>query len=132
MLADIWFTYLFQPLFNILIYIYNTIAENNLGWAVIWLTIFLRIFLLPFSFISERNNFKQEKVEEEAQKAAQTFRGDPVAMQEEFRRIVKKNKISPWAKVLVLGIQILVIVLLYQVFIQGITGERVIKLLYPF
>jgi membrane protein insertase Oxa1/YidC/SpoIIIJ len=131
MLADIWFTFFFQPLFNILIYIYNTIANNNLGWAVIWLTIFLRIFLLPFSFISERNSYKQKKVEAEAKKVAQAFRGDPVAMQEEFRMIVKKNKISPWAKVLVLGVQVLVIVLLYQVFIQGITGERVIKLLYP-
>jgi len=132
MLVDIWFTFFFQPLFNILIFIYNTIADNNLGWAVIWLTIFLRLFLLPLSFISERNNYKQEKVEKEANKASESFRGDPVAMQEEFRRIVKKNKISPWAKVIMLGMQILVIVLLYQVFIQGITGERMIKLLYPF
>jgi len=132
MIADIWFTFLFQPLFNALIYIYSTIADNNLGWAVIWLTIFLRIFLLPLSFISERNRHKQKNVEEEAKKTVQAFRDDSVAMKEEFRRIVKKNKISPWAKVLALGIQILVIVLLYQVFVQGINGERVVKILYPF
>jgi len=132
MLADIWFTFFFQPLFNALIYIYSTIANNNLGWAVIWLTIFLRLFLLPLSFISERNSHKQKDIEEEAEKSVQAFRGDSVAMKEEFRRIVKKNKISPWAKVLTLGIQVLVIILLYQVFVQGITGERIVKILYPF
>ena len=39
--------------------------------------------------------------------------------------------VSPWAKVMTLGIQLLVLVLLYQVFIRGITGERIIKIIYP-
>jgi len=130
MFEQIWFTFLYQPLFNALILIYNSIAGQNLGWAVIWLTIFLRIFLLPLSIISEKRNIKKEKVEEQARKSAEAFRGDSIAMKEEFRKIVKKNKISPWAKVAVLLIQVLVFVLLYEVFIQGINGARVIKVLY--
>lgn len=39
--------------------------------------------------------------------------------------------VSPWAKVMALGLQLLVLILLYQVFIRGINGDRVIKLLYP-
>jgi membrane protein insertase Oxa1/YidC/SpoIIIJ len=130
MLSFFWTTYLYQPLFNGLIWIYINIADRNMGWAVVWLTIFLRIILLPFTIISERDAVKQQSVEEQALKASQAFKNDHVAQKEEIRRIMKKNHVSPWAKVVSLGFQVLVFVLLYQVFIRGITGDRVIKFLY--
>ena len=131
MLSFIWYTFLFQPLFNVLIFFYNGWAHQNLGWAVVCLTIALRLVLLPFSIISEKNAIKEENLEAEAKKMAEAYRGDPVAAKEAYRNFIKKNKISPWAKMVVLLIQILVLFLLYQVFIQGITGERVVKILYP-
>jgi YidC/Oxa1 family membrane protein insertase len=130
MLSYFWSTFLYQPLFNALIWIYLNIAERNLGWAVIWLTIFLRIILLPLTIISERDAAKQKNVEEEARHAAKAFKNDTVAQKEEIRKIMKKNRVSPWAKVMSLGLQLLVFILLYQVFIRGITGDRVIKILY--
>ena len=131
MLTYLWANYLYQPLFNALIWIYLNIAGRNLGWAVVWLTIFLRAILLPLTIISERDAIRQEKVNEEARHAAKAFKNDAVAQKEEIRKIMRKNKISPWAKVITLGAQLLVLILLYQVFIRGINGERVIKLLYP-
>jgi membrane protein insertase Oxa1/YidC/SpoIIIJ len=88
--------------------------------------------LLPLSIIGERNAIKQDKIEEEALKTVKAFKNDPVMRKDEYRRIMKKNRISPWAKVLVMGIQVLVLVLLYQVFMRGINGDRVAKILYPF
>lgn len=130
MLSAIWFTFLYQPLFNALIWMYMNIAQYNLGWAVVWLTIFLRIALLPLTFISEKNIIERQKAEEEAKKAARAFKGDPIAQKEAIRKVMKKNSISPWAKVFSLGIQLLVLILLYQVFMRGITGEKVLKILY--
>src|SRR3989338_5474628 len=130
MLTYLWANYLYQPLFNALIWIYLNIAERNLGWAVVWLTIFFRIILLPLTIIAERDAARQKNVEEEARHAAKAFKNDAIAQKEEIRKIMKKNMVSPWAKVMSLGFQLLVLVLLYQVFIRGITGERVIKLLY--
>lgn len=131
MLTYFWATYLYQPLFNALIWIYLNIAGRNLGWAVVWLTIFLRIILLPLTIISERDAARQKNVEEEAYNAAKAYKNDAVAQKEEIRKIMKKNMVSPWAKVMSLGLQLLVLVLLYQVFIRGINGERLIKILYP-
>jgi YidC/Oxa1 family membrane protein insertase len=130
MLSYFWATYLYQPLFNALIWIYLNIAERNMGWAVVWLTIFLRIILLPLTFISERDAVREKEVQEQAKTAAKAFKNDAIAQKEEIRRVMKKHHVSPWAKVVLLGFQILVFVLLYQVFIRGITGERIIKLLY--
>lgn len=132
MLTLLWFNYLYQPIFNALVWIYTFVADRNLGWAVIWLTIFLRVILLPLTILSERNAVRQSKVEAEAAAAAKAFRNDAVAQKEAFKRIVKKHKLSPWAKVLTLLVQALVLVLLYQVFMQGIRNNQVSKVLYPF
>lgn len=131
MLSTIWFVVLYQPLFNALIWIYSNVANENLGWAVIWLTIFLRIFLLPLTIISEYNDMRQKQVVAEANKMLQAYKNDRVAQKEAARRVMKKHRISPWAKVLSLIIQLLVLFLLYQVFIRGISGDKVIKILYP-
>ncbi len=61
MLAEIWHDYLFAPLLNFLIWLYNGPAYENLGLAVVYMTVGLRLVLVPFSIIAERNNFKFEK-----------------------------------------------------------------------
>lgn len=130
MLASFWFSFLYQPVFNVLIWIYVNIAEQNLGWAVVWLTVFLRIFLLPLTIKSERDAKKRVKAEQAAWQTAKEFKSDPIAQKEEIRRIMKKNRISPWAQVVSLSVQLLMLVLLYQVFIGGIEGRKVINTLY--
>lgn len=131
MFSYIWFTYLYQPLFNVLIWIYSNWAGQNLGWAVVYLTIALRVVMLPLSIISERNAMRQEKFEEEVALKMKSFKHDPIAQKEELKKVMKKYKISPWAKTVMLLVQVLVLILLYQVFVRGITGEKMIKLLYP-
>jgi len=129
-MSGIWFSYLYQPLLNFLVWIYNNLAGQNMGWAVIILTLFLRFALLPLSLISQRDVVRQKEVEKEAARAVEIFKKDPVARKEEYRRIMRRNRISPWAKVIVLGIQFLVLIILYQVFIGGIFGERLVSVLY--
>lgn len=101
-----------------------------MGWAVVLLTIGLRLVLLPLSIVSQRNEFDRERAEADAAVAARAFKNDPVAQKEEYRRIMRRHRLSPWAKVIVLGVQGLVLILLYQVFMGGIFGERLIKTLY--
>lgn len=96
-----------------------------------WLTIFLRILLLPLSIISVITSDRREKAASESKAAALAYKNDRIAQREATRLVMKKYHISPWAAVLNLGIQLLVLFLLYQVFLQGITGEHVVRTLYP-
>ena len=131
MLEIIWNDFLYKPVFNALIWIYNNWADANLGWAVVYLTVLLRLILLPFTIVTEKNKMQDENLDVELGKLSNDFRNDPVLYKEEMRKTLRKKKVSPWSKVVVLGIQALVLVLLYQVFLRGITGEKVIKILYP-
>jgi membrane protein insertase Oxa1/YidC/SpoIIIJ len=131
MFAIIWHDFLYQPLFNLLIWMYNNLADQNLGWSIVYLTIILRFVLLPFTIVTERDKAKNMALADELIRIEKEFKHDSVLKKDEMRRVMKKRKIRPWAKAVVLGIQALVLVLLYQVFLQGITGEKMVKILYP-
>ncbi len=130
MLSELWNSFLYEPVFNLLIWIYNNWTAENLGWAVIYLTILLRVVLLPFTIVTSRDRIRNAAVLEEIQRLNKGYKGDEVVKKEEIRKALKKRKVRPWAKAIVLGFQGLALLLLYQVFIQGITGERVFATLY--
>jgi membrane protein insertase Oxa1/YidC/SpoIIIJ len=131
MLFSIWNDFLYQPLFNGLIWIYNNWTDQNLGWAVIYPTVLLRVAMIPLSIVEERNKRKNAQLWDKIKQIDKDFRDDQVAKKDEIRRIVKTQRVYPWAKAVALGLQLLVLVLLYQVFIQGITGDRLFQTLYP-
>ena len=132
MLALLWYIFFYQPLFNILIWLYSNVADHNLGWAVVWLTIILRVILLPLTIVSEFTALRRHKANAEAEAAIRAYKHDALAQRAAARKIARKYHISPWAKVMSLGIQLLVLILLYQVFIRGINGDKILKILYPF
>ncbi len=129
MLAEIWHDYLFAPLLNFLIWLYNGPAYENLGLAVVYMTVGLRLVLVPFSIIAERNNFKFEKVQTEIAEINRSFKDDSVARREQIRKVFRAYRIRPWASSVLLAIQLLALVLLYQVFVGGMGGK--LSALYP-
>lgn len=129
-ISALWDLYLFQPLVNALVYFYNTSAHQNLGWAVVYLTVALRVVLLPFSILSERNQLRYAEMQEKIDAAERIHRTDPVYLKEYVRDLAKQYKVRPWAKTIVLAFQLLVLVLLYQVFVTGISGAQLARILY--
>jgi len=101
-----------------------------LGWAIVYLTIILRLTLLPFTIIAEKNKARNLILMQEVKKLEKDFHNDPILQKEEIRRIFKQKKIKPWAKTFELSVQVLVLILLYQVFMGGITGEKLVRTLY--
>lgn len=130
-MITIWNDFLYTPLFNLLIWIYNGWAGESLGWAIVYLTVILRTVLLPFSLINEYNKLKNEALYMEIKEIEKVYQNDEIIRKQEIRKAMKKRRVQPWAKVVVLGIQAVVLVLLYQVFIDGLTGEKIMHVLYP-
>lgn len=123
MIETIWHDFLYQPLLNLLIFIYNNYTNFNLGLAVIYLTVLLRLALLPFTFASERDKLRWERLNLEVKKIKGDYKKDPILMKEMVRGALKKYQIRPWSKTVILGIQLLVLVVLYQVFMGGINNK---------
>ena len=86
--------------------------------------------MLPFTLINEFAEVKNQGLNSEVERLNKELANDPILRKEEIRKVLKKRKVYPWAKVVVLGIQGLVLVLLYQVFVGGLGGENILSILY--
>ena len=115
-----WHDYLYTPLLNFLIFLYNGPALGNLGLAVIELTVLLRVVLLPLTILDERSRAQYERLSRRIEAIERDFKTDHIKQKEKIRELLREHKVSYWSKVLVLGVQLLVLILLYQVFIGGI------------
>ncbi|MFH1046855.1 MAG: YidC/Oxa1 family membrane protein insertase [Patescibacteria group bacterium] len=119
-----WHDYLYNPLLNFLFFLYNGPALGNLGVAIIELTVLLRLLLLPLSIVDERSRYRYEKLDRHVQTIKRDFKDDPIKMKEKVRELLRQHKVNYWSKVGLLGVQALVLVLLYQVFVGGIKFTR--------
>lgn len=119
-MPEIWHDFLYTPLLNFLIFLYNGPAFGNLGVAIIELTVLLRLLLLPLSIVDERSRYRYEKLDRKVQAIERDFKGDPILKKEKVRELLREHKVSYWSKVGLLGIQLLVLILLYQVFVGGV------------
>lgn len=124
MFSIFWNEYLYRPVFNLLIYFYNELAFQNMGLAVIYLTVLLRIVLLPFSIVSVWKQGFYAKLSHEISKIAAAYKNDPILQNQEIREFLKKHRVNPWSQAVVLGVQAVALILLYQVFMGGIRGNK--------
>lgn len=127
----LWQNYLYVPGFNLLVWVYLNYSGFNLGISIIIITILLRLILLPFTILNERGKANSQKLAREVATIKQDLADDPVGQKEEIRKAFKRKKIRPWAKAIVLGIQGMALLLLYQIFISGLDGRGNMQLLYP-
>ncbi len=129
-LFGIWHNFLYLPLLNALIFLYNGVASGSMAGAVIILTLLLRLALLPLTVISEKSKSLYVKIEDQIEKLSEQFKNDPVERKERIRALLKKNRVNYWAKSFMISIQGLVLILLYQVFIGGFNAPK-FRELYP-
>jgi YidC/Oxa1 family membrane protein insertase len=121
----------YQPIFNALIWLYNVIPGQDLGLAVIALTIVIRIVLWPL----QQSALKSQRALQELQpklKALQAeYKDDKIALNKAMVEMYAKEKVSPFSSCLPLLIQLPFLIALYEALRQSLSSEG-FHLLYPF
>jgi YidC/Oxa1 family membrane protein insertase len=120
----------YQPILNLLIYLYNTVAYRDLGVAILILTILIRLILWPLS----QKSIKSQKALQELQpKINEIKKKYPDNKQEQGQAMIdlyKNNNVNPFSSCLPLLIQLPFLIAVFQVFRDGLTNH--LTLLYPF
>lgn len=120
---------LYQPLFNILVLLVWLIPGHNVGWAIVFLTILLRLALLPSSLKAARNQKHLQALQPEILKIQEQYKDDRQKQSQALMAFYKKNKISPLGSCLPALIQLPFLFVLYFVFKNGLDTSH-FSLLY--
>ena len=124
-------TLFYNPLFNLLIFIYNNFAFQDLGLAIIFLTLFIRIIFLPLFYKSAKNQILIQRLQPELNKIQHDHKDNREKQAQAMMDLYKKHNINPFSGFLMLLIQLPVLIAIYQVFLHGFSPE-VFGRLYSF
>lgn len=132
MLSDLFRVVLYQPLLNLLVFIYNIIPGHDLGVAIILLTILVRLVLYPLSAKSVKSQKALSALQPELAKIKEKYPNNKEAQARATMEFYKQNKISPFSSCLPLLIQFPFLIAIYRVLVDGLNNSQVLNLLYPF
>ncbi|MEK7187787.1 MAG: YidC/Oxa1 family membrane protein insertase [Patescibacteria group bacterium] len=123
--------FLYQPLVNILVLLYNTIAFQDLGLSIIILTVGIRFLLYPLFQKILRQQTVLQKIKPEIDRIEQEHKGDLEKKGRAQMALYKEHKVNPFSIFFVLFLQLLILIPLFHIF-QGAPTTLDSKELYIF
>lgn len=130
-MSNIFHAFLYEPILNLLVFLYNIIPGHDLGIAIIVLTIIIKLVLLPLS----KQSIKSQKALQELQPKIDALKTKYANNKEEMGRammeLYKENKVNPFSSCLPLLIQLPFFFAVFKVFKDGI-NEKTLGFVYSF
>ena len=124
-------TFLTQPLFNLLIFIYDTVPGNDIGVAIVILTILIKLALYPLSQQSIKGQKALQDLQPKIEELKKKYKNDKETMAKETMELYKREKVNPLSSCLPLLIQLPFLIAVFHMFNQGFEAES-LKMLYSF
>ena len=125
-------TFLYEPLYNTLIFLIGVLPEHSVGLAIIFLTIGVKLLILPLTHKSTKSQAKMKKIEPEAQKLRDKHKNNKQEQAKQIMELYKKHGVNPFSSCLLMLVQFPIIIALYYVFYKGFNGGIDLSLLYSF
>jgi YidC/Oxa1 family membrane protein insertase len=113
---NIFNNFVFEPILEILSWIYNNIAFNDLGLAIIFLTILIRVILFPFFLKSSKDQALIKKIQPQVEKIKKNHKNNKEKQAEELMNLYKNHKLNPFSGFVLLMIQLPIFFGLFKIF----------------
>ncbi len=106
------FAFLVKPLLSVLAFFYNVFG--NYGWAIIFLTIVIKILFFPLTHKSFKSMKGLQKIQPYVKVIQERHKDDRQKMNEEMIELYKKHQVNPLGGCLPMLLQIPVFISLYH------------------
>ena len=113
-----WLTILAKPIFWLLEKIHALV--NNWGWAIILLTIFIKLVFFPLSAASYKSMARMKEVQPRLLEMKERYKGEPQKLNQAMMEMYRKEKINPLGGCFPVLIQIPVFIALYWVLLASV------------
>ncbi|OGY67190.1 MAG: hypothetical protein A3I24_03695 [Candidatus Harrisonbacteria bacterium RIFCSPLOWO2_02_FULL_41_13b] len=120
-MSSLFHTFLFNPLFNALIFLYNLVGD--IGVAIILLTIAVRLIFYPLFYKSFKNQTIMNRLQPEIQKIQHDHKNDKEKQAQALMGLYRQHKVNPFSGFLLIFIQLPVLIALYRVFLSDFSPE---------
>jgi YidC/Oxa1 family membrane protein insertase len=121
----------YRPILNLLVFFYQTIAFHNLGFAIIFSTLLIRLILYPFFHKGAKQQMLMQRIQPKVKKIQEVHKGDRDQQAKALMELYKEHGVNPFAGILLLIIQLPILLTFYWVIRSGL-GAAQLTGLYSF
>jgi YidC/Oxa1 family membrane protein insertase len=125
----LWGTFLYQPIYNALIFVVSHVPGFNLGIAIILLTILIRLILFLPSQKGLESQRKLQDLQPRIKKLQEKYKDNQQKLASETFALYKEYKVNPFGSCLPLVFQLPILIGLFYVIQTGLNPDN-IHLLY--
>lgn len=123
-------TFLVQPIFNLLVWLYNVIPGADFGFAVIALTLVVKFALWPLTHASLKSQKRMQELQPKLAELKEKHADDKEALAKAMMTLYQAEKVNPLSSCLPILIQLPILLALFNVLREGTVTD--FHLLYPF
>ena len=113
-----WFTFAAAPLFKVLMWLHSIFG--NWGWAIVGLTILIRLLLYPLTYKGMVGMQKMKEIAPKVKELQEKYKGDPQRLNAAVMELYKKHGANPLGGCLPLLLQIPVFFAIYRVLLNAV------------
>lgn len=118
-------TYLYEPIYNLLVFLYAVVPGQDIGVAIIILTVIIKLVLYPFSLKSIKSQRALTQLQPKIDELKRKFKGKKEEMAKAMMELYSKEKVSPFSSCLPLLIQLPILFALYRVMRDGLRQAEI-------
>lgn len=122
---------LYYPLFNLMVFLYNVIPGQDIGVAIIGVTLITRLVFYPLNTKAIKSQKQLQEIQPLMKEVQNKYKDNKEKQAKELMALYQKHKINPMSGCFPILIQFPILIALYQVFLNGFKDES-LKILYPF
>lgn len=122
---------LYQPLYNLLIYLYDIIPGGDFGLAIIIFTILIKAILFPLTLKQIKSQKALQDLQPKMEELKKKFKDQKDKLAQATMELYKQEKVNPLSSCLPVLIQLPFLIVVYQVFRHGLEIES-LDMLYDF
>src|SRR3989344_708410 len=127
-LVNIFDIFLYHPLFNFLVLIYNYIPGHDFGLAVILLTVIIRFILYPLSVKALNSQKVLQNLQPKLKEIQKKYKDDKEKQAKETLELYRTEKINTFSGLFLALVQLPILIALYNVFWKGLKSTELSNL----
>lgn len=119
-MGNLYTNVLYDPLFNTLIWLYDAMPWQDLGIAIILLTLLIKLLLFYPSLQAIRQQKGMQELQPKLEELKKKYKDDKEELGRQMMLLYKVHKVNPLSSCLPLIIQLPVLIALFRVFSNGL------------
>lgn len=120
------FSYIYNVILWALLNLYQLLGQN-IGYAIIALTLIIKTLTLPLTNSATKTQKKMADLKPHFDEIKTKHKDDKMKQQEEQLKLMKEHKVNPAAGCLPIIVQVVILIILYNVLVQYLGPEATIN-----